>query len=500
MAPSPASLKPAAPTDVAALTGRGRFWLAGIGLALCLMLTGVFDGVFMGRVDEASFPLRISENPLSGGVSVVALCLALTVVLRRRPGRGVRFGAGAAAAIGALLVASTALLFLGSAGTVPDATGEAAGLVLGAASILLLAFWAEHLARAGWQRSLAVLVAALVLDTLVGIAATRAFPDAAVVALALAAGIASPGILWVLGRTEPAAADGADGKAQAGRTASPSTLPFGLSVACIALYGFTMGRIQSLGHAMGDLAGFTAFVSDFAISIGALLVAVLACGLMRLRHPHTVTRLFVLAFLAAALYLSGVFGTAIEPAGTVMMTVARFAIFVYIWLLACDAAPSPGRPMLAFAAGWGTFTLFNTASTKLGLYVMTDGAGLVAYTLLLVACLVGLIVVEFVPRRRALPDGPAAAPAGGPTAEEPLAQCCRDLADRCGLTARELEVLVPLVRGRSAASIASSLGMSTETARTHIRHIYQKTDIHSREELMDAVERGAGSPEAEGQA
>ncbi len=30
--------------------------------------------------------------------------------------------------------------------------------------------------------------------------------------------------------------------------------------------------------------------------------------------------------------------------------------------------------------------------------------------------------------------------------------------------------------------------MSTETARTHIRHIYQKTDIHSREELMDIVD------------
>ena len=47
---------------------------------------------------------------------------------------------------------------------------------------------------------------------------------------------------------------------------------------------------------------------------------------------------------------------------------------------------------------------------------------------------------------------------------------------------------MPLVRGRSAASIAAQLSMSTETARTHIRHIYQKTDIHSREELMDIVD------------
>lgn len=496
MAPSPAPIKHAAVP-----TGAGRFWLAGVGLALCLMLTGVFDGVFMGRVSEASFPLRISENPLSGGVSVVALCLALAVVLWRNPGRGARFGTGTAVVVGALLVASTALLFLGSDGIVPDAAGEVAGLVLGAASILLLAFWAGRLARAGQQRSIATLVVALVVDTLLGIVATHALPDAAVVALTLAAGVASPGILWMLGRPVPAGTDDAGKDTQAAdQAASSSTLPFWLSVVCIALYGFTMGRIQSLGHATSDdLTGFTAFVSDFVVSIGALLVALLTCGLMRLRHPHTVTRLFVLAFLVAALYLSGVFGTAIEPAGTVMMTVARFAIFVYIWLLACDAAKDPGRSMLAFAAGWGTFTLFNTVSTKIGLYAATGGAGLVAYTLALVACLVALIVVEFVPRRRMLPDGPADAPAGNPTAEDPLERRCRDLAARCGLTAREVDVLVPLVHGRSAASIAASLGMSTETARTHIRHIYQKTDIHSREELMDAVEAGSG-PQAGGAA
>lgn len=58
-----------------------------------------------------------------------------------------------------------------------------------------------------------------------------------------------------------------------------------------------------------------------------------------------------------------------------------------------------------------------------------------------------------------------------------------------GLTAREVEVLAPLVRGRSAATIGAALGMSTETARTHIRHIYQKTDVHGREELMDLVEQ-----------
>ena len=85
-------------------------------------------------------------------------------------------------------------------------------------------------------------------------------------------------------------------------------------------------------------------------------------------------------------------------------------------------------------------------------------------------------------------DSQAGAAAPAPTSEELLSVQCAQLAERYGLTEREREVLVPLVRGRSASSIGSQLSMSTETARTHIRHIYQKIDIHSREELMDIVD------------
>ena len=70
------------------------------------------------------------------------------------------------------------------------------------------------------------------------------------------------------------------------------------------------------------------------------------------------------------------------------------------------------------------------------------------------------------------------------------------LARRFNLTARETDVLLPLVRGRSNSSIAATLGVGSETIHTHIRHIYQKTGIHSREELMDTVERLGAEPDA----
>ena len=58
------------------------------------------------------------------------------------------------------------------------------------------------------------------------------------------------------------------------------------------------------------------------------------------------------------------------------------------------------------------------------------------------------------------------------------------LVSRFGLTAREAEVLALLADGADAAVVASQLVVSLSTANTHIRHIYAKLGIHSRQELM----------------
>ena len=56
-----------------------------------------------------------------------------------------------------------------------------------------------------------------------------------------------------------------------------------------------------------------------------------------------------------------------------------------------------------------------------------------------------------------------------------------------GLTARELDVLSYLVRGYTLANIASKLFLSEHTVRTHVRHIYEKMGVHSRQELLEAL-------------
>lgn len=72
---------------------------------------------------------------------------------------------------------------------------------------------------------------------------------------------------------------------------------------------------------------------------------------------------------------------------------------------------------------------------------------------------------------------------------------CEQVADSFGLTKREREILPYLAQGYSLPYIRNELYISQSTIDTHVRHIYKKMDLHSKEELITYVrshiERGS---------
>ena len=68
-----------------------------------------------------------------------------------------------------------------------------------------------------------------------------------------------------------------------------------------------------------------------------------------------------------------------------------------------------------------------------------------------------------------------------------LARGCEIIAVDAGLTQRECEVLQQLVFGQSYQQICQSLMVSMGTVKTHIRHIYAKLGVHSRDEAFDVI-------------
>lgn len=68
-----------------------------------------------------------------------------------------------------------------------------------------------------------------------------------------------------------------------------------------------------------------------------------------------------------------------------------------------------------------------------------------------------------------------------------LRQVVDEIADLFKLSDRESEVMLLYVQGLTQARIAEELEISANTAHAHIKHIYSKCNLHSRQELLDLM-------------
>ncbi len=72
--------------------------------------------------------------------------------------------------------------------------------------------------------------------------------------------------------------------------------------------------------------------------------------------------------------------------------------------------------------------------------------------------------------------------------KQELADRCAEIARRYKLSAREEEVLLLLAQHKTVGIIERELVIANGTAKAHVRHIYQKLDIHTRQELFDLLD------------
>ena len=68
-----------------------------------------------------------------------------------------------------------------------------------------------------------------------------------------------------------------------------------------------------------------------------------------------------------------------------------------------------------------------------------------------------------------------------------LGRRCAEVGRSHGLTQREEEVLLLLAQRKTAGDVERELCVAYGTAKAHIRHVYKKLDVHSREELLTLV-------------
>ena len=90
-------------------------------------------------------------------------------------------------------------------------------------------------------------------------------------------------------------------------------------------------------------------------------------------------------------------------------------------------------------------------------------------------------------------DGVAVGKAGyaageqAPTNEDGFDERCRMLSDQAQLTPRESDILRCLAQGRSTQYMAEKFTVSENTVKSHVKNVYQKLGVHSKQDVIDIV-------------
>lgn len=273
---------------------------------------------------------------------------------------------------------------------------------------------------------------------------------------------------------------------------------FQTSIVSYSLFFYLVAAVLVLGF-----AGTYMFLTDKAVFTGLFVVPMV---------------LLVLVMLPFARFVTVSFGEVFYPLGNISLEVTLLFGTV---LFALVSDRSPAR---CFMAGRIAYALADLAGSWVGIYfvdsITTDFALQISGVILLVASefLLLVLVICFLfalsnsarfPRLTFVDvDSPEESPSFSfgkqgeegyekeaeeesersvSSAENYRELRLRELAERFGLTSREVDVARLLAEGRSYSYIQDKLCISVGTVNFHTRNVYQKLGVHSRQEVIDLV-------------
>ena len=181
------------------------------------------------------------------------------------------------------------------------------------------------------------------------------------------------------------------------------------------------------------------------------------------------------------------------PLVAIVTTILSASSFSLISAVACIEIASLARALAANASRCAAaILLICCCCAALGMTLINVvGTGGRMLCFLLEAVFFTAVVISYALMTRpgsSLPAVPGANETAEVGGEADLAQRCGSLAQQKGLSPRETDVLLLLARGYGSTHIANELGISENTVRTHVRHIYEKLGVGGREALIALVD------------
>jgi DNA-binding CsgD family transcriptional regulator len=282
-------------------------------------------------------------------------------------------------------------------------------------------------------------------------------------------------------------------------TAKPSRASVGRAVRllwrpvlCTAAFGFMSGLMSQVS-AQGRLP-LESF-QQTSILASLVIVGILLLPVLFLSKPPDITAAYRIALPIAAagfMLLPFVWDT-LFGLTNVLVNMGLMAVSIILWCTLATAVAQTRLPVqVVFGSGLAIIVGVRLLGKSLGFIYESSLAqsflSLAAVALVSIYLLSMVSLLFFRGQRSARGQEAEGEDAqivvwGGDRYQE----CCRHIAHEADFTPRELEMLLLLGQGRSVANISSSLFISENTAKSHIRNVYRKLDVHSKQGLIDLI-------------
>lgn len=325
---------------------------------------------------------------------------------------------------------------------------------------------------------------------------TAFFPQAqtALIAVALLAGCALDRRPAVSAPENAEAADCAEEPDDEGQLATLKRVI--LSVPCLGmlLYLFTLGI--TAGKASTDVRSL--------VSLGAAAVAMVLvlAALFRLRRRFSPNQiLFGLLDIGLPGLAVVAFLIKMVPIDAVSLTLFPHYMEAYFLLLLAAfwmnllLFASANRPLVPLACG----AMGLAAAVALGVGYAITFLSSDARSVLMGSVTAAFLIYAVIAGGHSLIlylKGPESTEEAAPAAA--MLDVCEKLGEEHQLTPREREVLGEVAYGHSSSYIAQTLYISNNTARSHLKNIYRKLGVHSREELIERLREAQTAMAEEG--
>lgn len=256
-------------------------------------------------------------------------------------------------------------------------------------------------------------------------------------------------------------------------TAFIQGLAFGIGLGLLLEWSDFTAEPRFIGSLCSGLASLIAFVTVFRMKANFTSMIYLV-GL-----PLMALGFLVMACSPALVSL----GNAIQATGSCYQYIVILCLFVYV--------SRTQRLSLVRVVGLGMAALYfgQVLGGCLGSFLTSGLLGrLPLSTIASIMCALLLAAALYISNSNRRSQGWEVAKPG--TSHEGVENRIRSLAVKTGLTMRQEEIVALLAQGYNKAAIARDLQISEETAKTHIRNIYNKIGIHSQQALIELIRKG----------